>query len=148
MDDRREVEYLLYEYARRVDAGDFRGVGALFEQATFRTETPDGIAVLEGAVEVTEGMQAMVRVQHDETPGTRHLVTNVTVSVDGDTASASSSFTVMQAVDGELRPVVVGRYEDRFERGPAAWRFTDRLVRTDLVGDVSRHLRANPFDQR
>lgn len=148
MDDRRAVEDLLYEYARRVDAGDFPGVGSLFEDATFRSETREGTVTLEGASAVAEAMTAMVRVGGDGTPGTRHLVTNVSVGIDGDTATASSYFTVMHAAEGDLRAVVAGRYDDRFERTPTGWRFTDRLVSTDLLGDVSRHLRTNPLDPR
>lgn len=144
-DDRHAVESLLYEYARRVDAVDFDGVGALFAHATFRSETGDGIATLTGPDEVADTMRSMVQVGDDGTPGTKHLVTNVTVEVDGDTATASSYFTVLQAGGAELRAIVAGRYEDGFERAADGWRFADRLVRTDLVGDVSRHLRENPF---
>lgn len=144
-DDRRAVESLLYEYARRVDAGDFGGVGELFADATFRSATADGIIALTGAEEVAATMRSMVRVGDDGTPGTKHAVTNVTVTVDGDSAAASSYFTVLQAIEGTIEPVVAGRYEDRFVRGDDGWRFADRLVRTDLVGDVSRHLRVDPF---
>jgi hypothetical protein len=37
--------------------------------------------------------------------------------------------------------IASGRYHDRFERREARWRFAERRVRVDLVGDVSRHLR-------
>lgn len=144
-DDRHAVESLLYEYARRVDAGDFDGVGELFAHATFRSETGEGIATLTGCDEVTDTMRSMVRVGDDGTPGTKHLVTNVTVEIHADTATASSYFTVLHAAGGELRTIVTGRYDDDFERARSGWRFADRLVRTDLVGDVSRHLRENPF---
>lgn len=144
-DDRHAVESLLHEYARRVDAGDFDGVGELFAHATFRSETGEGTATLTGRDEVADTMRSMVRVGDDGTPGTKHIVTNITVEVDGDTATASSYFTVLQAAGGELRSIVAGRYDDRFERAAGEWRFADRLVRTDLVGDVSRHLRENPF---
>jgi hypothetical protein len=43
--------------------------------------------------------------------------------------------------DLALQPIVSGRYQDVFERGDGQWRFVHRRVRTDLVGDVSRHLR-------
>lgn len=144
-DDRHAVESLLYEYARRVDAGDFDGVGELFAHATFRSETGEGTVALTGRDEVADTMRSTVRVGDDGTPGTKHLVTNITVEVDRDTATASSYFTVLQAAGGELGAVVAGRYDDSFERARDGWRFADRLVRTDLVGDVSRHLRENPF---
>lgn len=140
-DDRAAIEALLFEYARRVDAGDFDGVGALFERGALRA----GDSVLRGA-EVADVMRAMVRVGGDGTPGTKHVVTNVTVVVDGATATADSYFTVLQALPGAgIQPIVAGRYADRFERSDDAWHFSERVVHTDLVGDVSGHLTTDPF---
>ncbi|MFI9306928.1 nuclear transport factor 2 family protein [Streptomyces triculaminicus] len=39
------------------------------------------------------------------------------------------------------QPIAGGRYHDRFERHDGQWRFVERRVRINLVGDVSRHLR-------
>jgi hypothetical protein len=48
----------------------------------------------------------------------------------------------MQAVPGlALQTIVSGRYHDRFERRDGQWRFVERRVHTELVGDLSRHLR-------
>ena len=41
-----------------------------------------------------------------------------------------------------LQAILCGRYHDAFERVGGAWRFADRLILPDLVGDLSRHLRA------
>jgi hypothetical protein len=58
------------------------------------------------------------------------------------TAASRCYFTALQALpDLALQPIVSGRYHDRFERRDGQWRFVERRVRTDLVGDVSRHLR-------
>jgi hypothetical protein len=46
-----------------------------------------------------------------------------------------------------LQPIVSGRYHDSFERRDGRWRFAERRVRTDLVGDVSRHLRDSAADR-
>jgi hypothetical protein len=48
--------------------------------------------------------------------------------------------------DLPLQPIAAGRYHDRFAFGDGRWRFAERRVFVDLVGDVSRHLRAS--DQR
>jgi len=39
-----------------------------------------------------------------------------------------------------LQAILCGRYHDAFERVGGAWRFADRLILPDLVGDLSRHL--------
>jgi hypothetical protein len=41
----------------------------------------------------------------------------VTVKVDGTTATARSSFTVLQLIKKRFQPIVAGNYLDRFERG-------------------------------
>ena len=86
-------------------------------------------------------------VYDDGTPRTKHVTTNLAIDVDEEagTAVSRSYFTVLQALpDMALQPIVSGRYYDRFERHEGQWRFVERRVQTDLVGDVSRHLRRSP----
>jgi 3-phenylpropionate/cinnamic acid dioxygenase small subunit len=81
----------------------------------------------------------------DGTPRTRHVTTNLIIEADEDagTAASRSYFTVFQQVgDFPLQAVASGRYRDRFERRDGAWRFASREVSTDLVGDVSHHVKA------
>jgi 3-phenylpropionate/cinnamic acid dioxygenase small subunit len=89
-------------------------------------------------------------VYDDGTPRTKHVTTNVAIEIDEEagTAVSRSYFTALQALpDLALQPIVSGRYQDRFERRDGRWRFVERRVRTDLVGDVSRHLREAPADR-
>ncbi len=89
-------------------------------------------------------------VYDDGTPRTKHVTTNVAIEVDEEegTAVSRSYFTALQALpDLALQPIVSGRYQDRFERRDGQWRFVERRVRTDLVGDVSRHLRQAAADR-
>ena len=86
----------------------------------------------------------------DGTPRTKHVTTNLAIDVDEDagTAVSRSYFTVLQAPpDLPLQPIVSGRYFDRFERHNGHWRLVERRVRTDLLGDVSHHLRRSSTDQ-
>jgi hypothetical protein len=131
---------LIATYAEFVDSGDFAGVGALLAEATFTGSS--------GTVRGRDGVERMLRenviVYEDGTPRTRHITTNVIIEVDEEagTAAARSYFVVLQALsDQSLQPIASGRYEDRFERRDGEWCFVERRVRTDLVGDVSRHLR-------
>jgi 3-phenylpropionate/cinnamic acid dioxygenase small subunit len=90
-----------------------------------------------------------VIVYDDRTPRTKHITTNLAIEVDeeGGTAMSRSYFTALQALpDLALQPIVSGRYYDRFERRNGQWRFVERRVRTDLVGDVSRHLHRSASD--
>jgi 3-phenylpropionate/cinnamic acid dioxygenase small subunit len=140
-EDVQAITALLHEYAYRLDAGDIDGVVAMFEHARLGAVGRDGWATYPDGV---RAQYAPVALHSDGTPGTMHLITNVTVTVAPDRATASSRsyFTVLQAVGGApYQPIVGGAYHDRFERVDGAWRFTERVFEPRLVGDLSRHLR-------
>jgi 3-phenylpropionate/cinnamic acid dioxygenase small subunit len=136
------ITRLVYTYAERLDAGDLTGMAALFEHATFRSESPAGISTLTGSREVHDGFAGSVR-RDDGTPATKHVTTNLIVeeSDDGGRASARSVFTVLQAKPAlPLQVILAGSYRDEFVRTGEGWRFADRLVRIELVGDLREHL--------
>ena len=137
MRDADAIAALIYTYAERVDAGDLDGMAALFAHATYRSQ----VAEYSGSTELAAVMKRRIRL-HDGVPRTKHVTTNLMINVDGDTATARSYFTVLQATSAlPLQPIVAGRYHDRFVRAAGAWRFADRLVLIDLPGDLSQHLR-------
>jgi 3-phenylpropionate/cinnamic acid dioxygenase small subunit len=142
VDDVTAITALIHEYAERLDTGDLDGVAALFEHATWGS--PGRGESLRGAAQVRRGYDGVI-LHEDGTPSTKHVISNVTVDVDdgADTAGARSYFTVLQArPDLPLQPIIAGRYHDRFERVDGRWRFAERVIIPDLIGDLSRHLRA------
>jgi 3-phenylpropionate/cinnamic acid dioxygenase small subunit len=143
------IHRLIYRYAELLDAGDFAGVGALFADATYRAEvSPGKIHRHEGAAEVQALLERLVITYHDGTPRTKHVMTNMVVDVDGGVATSRTYFTVFQSVppDLPLQPVIAGRYHDAFDVGPdGRWRFVDRMIYSDLFGEMTRHVRG--FDR-
>jgi 3-phenylpropionate/cinnamic acid dioxygenase small subunit len=146
--DRSDITDLLYRYAELIDDGDFDGVGELLARASFggpdtpRVTGAAPIARLFAATTRRFPEQATGRHRADlGTPRTRHLVLNASVEIDGDTASARSTFCVVQATDRvPLQPIVVGRYYDRFARDPKGWYFTERIADVEMMGETSDHL--------
>ena len=146
--DRSEITDLLYRYAELIDDGDFDGVGELLARASFGgPDTPrvSGAAPIAGLFAATTRrfpVQGRGRHRADlGTPRTRHLVLNPIVEIDGDTASARSTFCVVQATDRvPLQPIVVGRYYYRFARDPQGWYFTERIADVEMMGETSDHL--------
>ena len=141
----RAIENLIAAYAERVDDGEFAAAGKLLEHATFTGAAGSA----SGSDVIEEMLRDNVIVYEDGTPRTKHVVTNIAIDVDAETgtASARSYFTVLQALpDLPLQPIISGRYLDRFERHDGQWRFAERRVQTDLLGDVSRHLRRPASD--
>jgi 3-phenylpropionate/cinnamic acid dioxygenase small subunit len=114
-------------------------VGAVFSGASGRSAATG--AVLRTPAEIRAVYERIVL--HEGTPRTRHLMNNLVIEMDdgADVATGRCSYTVLQAVEpGEpIQIVVVGRYEDRYRRGPDGWYLTDRLFHVDLDGDQSRH---------
>lgn len=141
-DDRAAIAALIYGYAERIDAGDLDGVAAYFAQAVYRSDKGGRYV---GAAAVREVLGALVKLHDDGTPRTKHVTTNLVVDVAParDAATARSYFTVLQATAAiPLQPIVAGRYHDAFVREGGIWRFADRLIHMDLVGNLSDHLRS------
>lgn len=138
-EDGAAIEALVFGYAERIDTGDFAAVGELFRDASYRSS---GGGEYRGADAVREVLKGLVRL-YDGVPRTRHVTTNLVIEIDDSraTAQARSYFTVLQATDDlPLQIIAAGRYHDRFERVEGVWRFADRLIHLDLLGDLSRHL--------
>jgi 3-phenylpropionate/cinnamic acid dioxygenase small subunit len=136
----RAIENLIASYAELVDDGDFAGVGMLLADATFT----GGAGSVSGRAAIEELLRESLIVYEDGMPRTKHVTTNIAIEVDEEagTAVSRSYFTVLQALpDLALQPIVSGRYQDRFACRDGRWCFVERRVRTDLLGDVSRHLR-------
>ena len=141
----RAIGNLITTYAELVDEGDFAGLGTLLVG-----DNPSSARYVEMKVEecgpaaIEKMFRDTVIVYDDGTPRTKHVTTNIAIEVDEEagTAVSRSYFTALQALPGlALQPIASGRYHDRFERRDGQWRFAERRVRVDLVGDVSRHLR-------
>jgi 3-phenylpropionate/cinnamic acid dioxygenase small subunit len=136
----RAIENLIASYAELVDDGDFAGVGILLVDATFTI----GAGSVRGGDAIEKMLRDNLIIYEDGTPRTKHVTTNVAIEVDEEagTAVSRSYFTALQALPNlALQPIASGRYHDRFERRDGQWRFVERHVQTDLLGDVSRHLR-------
>jgi len=142
MDDYRQIENLIYRYAEHIDRGELEAVAELFREGEIVSSAPE--ARFAGYDEVLGLYRASCRIYPDTgTPKTRHLTTNVRITVadDGATARAHSYYSVLQATaDLPLQPIIAGHYEDDFRRSGGGWQFARREMFVDLLGDCSAHL--------
>lgn len=135
------ISNLVYEYARRLDSGDFEGVAELFRTGSIHTAQ----GTMEGYDAVLAMYRTSTRLYPDGTPRTMHITSNLQIEVSGLEACCQSYFTVMQGLeDFPLQPIISGRYEDLMQCENGAWRFHQRSIQPTLLGDLSRHLL---FDQ-
>jgi hypothetical protein len=137
----------LADYAERIDAGDFDGVGQLFADATI--VDPSGAVIASGSDQVAALFRATTRRFEDGTPRTKRVTTNAIVERDNRDerkAEVRSCFVVFQHTAGSLQPIVAGRYTDQLELREGAWRFRSRQMRPQLFGDASNHLLFDPSE--
>ena len=140
-DSHDQIKKLLYTYAERIDLGDFEGVADLFDHAVITT--PGAKAGPGGRRAALEMYTRSTRLYDDGTPKTKHVTTNAIIEVDeaNNFATSRSYFTVFQALqDFPLQAIIAGRYHDKFERNKGQWRFSERMMLPELMGDLSRHL--------
>ena len=138
---RDDIAALIFTYAERIDAGDLDGVAALFRDATYRSRQGGSY---EGSAAVRAVLAQKVILYADGTPRTKHVTSNLIVEVDASVACRTVKYerAVALAPDAlPLQAIVAGRYHDRFVRDGDAWRFVERLIFVDLVGNLSQHLR-------
>ena len=130
----REVIALIQRYADCIDRGDLDGLAELFSSAVLRSPRGDAHGVAE-----VRALYDSVILGDDGSPGTHHVVfdTEVVVEAGGAIATAKSYVTVVQ---GGMA-ILSGRYHDRFVVDDGAWRFDERIVYLDLIGDLRSHLR-------
>ena len=140
------ITTLMHRYAECIDRADFAGLGALFAHGRIRSSSGPATSGWSGD-EVRAFYAQTNRVHADGTLRTRHLNTNHLVDIDeaAGVATVRSAYVVFQATAKlPFQPIVGGRYEDRFERVAGAWRWSERLIHVDQVGDVSEHLNLDP----
>lgn len=139
------IPALLCCYADSIDAGRFADAAALFDEG----ELVIGERTLRGREAITAFWTKVIRLYEDGTPRSRHLVSNISISLDaqGLVAACSSQWTLLhQPVPGRAPQLLAtGRYEDKLILRDGCWRFAQRrYAGIDMAGDLSAHLTRPP----
>jgi hypothetical protein len=142
-DDVEEIRRLVHSYAELFDEGLFDEAVSLFKTARVRVSGADQEFHREAARSILTDLVQL----HDGIPKTKHVTTNVIVDLHPGaiTATARSYYTALQALPNfPLQLILAGRWHDKLEKVDGKWRFSERVIHPDLVGDISRHLKAAP----
>ena len=118
--DKQEIHDHLMRYARGVDRCDAALMRSIFHE--------DGTAFGGSAWEFCEHF---VPANRADTTFTVHMLGNILVELDGDTAYSEAYFVTYVGRDEETRELVdafCGRYVDRWERRDGQWGVTKRDV--------------------
>ena len=141
------ISNLLYRYADLFDAGRLEEAARLFNRGCINVGGHD----IFGETTIANFWRSFVILYDDGTPRTRHLVSNpqIIVSDDGQTATCTSQWTVLQQMDDTPLSIIgTGRYQDEFALTGGAWHFTRRTYgKVDFWGDTSNHLTKQPLPE-
>jgi hypothetical protein len=127
LEDKEAIRELFSEYCFRMDEFRFTELGELF------TEDGEWIAPYARARGPAEIAALMARNIPAE-PRRKHYIMNSLIQLDGDRATARTSYLViLQAAGAGLVPSVAGTYMDALMRTPDGWRFRERCLVHDLA---------------
>lgn len=125
VEEKDTIRELLAEYCFRLDNGRFDEMAALFGEAG-TWETAFGAAT--GRAAIAE-LARNIRARATETrPRGIHLVTNISITLGGDTARVRSNWTVVQNSPDGPKIGSGGAYYDELVKEGGQWRFQHRKI--------------------
>jgi uncharacterized protein (TIGR02246 family) len=131
LEDLAEIERLFYEYRRHLDARDMHAYSRLFaSDGEWSGRTGSAVG--------PDAIQAMLEANlspNPPAPGATgwHIVSNPLIDLDGDRATASTTWAVIRRQPGDTPAMVLlGHYDDVLEREHGRWRFKRRHAHIDI----------------
>jgi ketosteroid isomerase-like protein len=130
LDDQDAIWRLFMTYKQHLDQRDFKSYASLF---TDDAEWVGNLGKVVGPEQIEQLLKATLELCDDDRQRTYHLVLNPEIDVDGDTATARSTWGYVTR-DERDAPVLLmlGRYLDQLRRTPQGWRFSRRVAYSDI----------------
>ena len=135
LEDREQIRELLAEYIRCLDTRDHATYSQLFAQdgeLTFAQGHAIGPKAIRALMEDGERKADPSRIA--AMAGSVHLLTDLSIHLDGDQATAHSRWTLIVRRDGGPVVSASGHYSDLLVRENGAWKFKKREIVADLFG--------------
>ena len=127
LEDQAEIQRLLIDYGRLLDARDWRGFSLLFAD---KGQWVGGFGTATGPAEIEAMMVKMIGTR----PGANyHLLSNFEIDVHGDSATAWSRWSFI-GVTADNKPAILfgGHYIDSLVREHGHWRIARREAPADV----------------
>jgi 3-phenylpropionate/cinnamic acid dioxygenase small subunit len=116
------IQQVLYHYAYALDARDYDALDDVFS-ADAKLHTSGGTLMAPAQY------KAMCATELPKLDATHHMVTNASVTVDGDHASSRAYFQaqhVKRSLEPDSQLLMAGWVDDEFERRAEGWRIVER----------------------
>ena len=127
LEDREQIRELYARYAYTIDHGPYdEWVGCFTEDGVFDSPRLGRHAGRQGLLRFTA-------IYNESNGGAqvRHMMTNVTFKVSGDTATGGCYLTYYHCKGGKATLDAIGRYEDELRKIDGNWLFARRRVFID-----------------
>jgi 3-phenylpropionate/cinnamic acid dioxygenase small subunit len=125
LEEKEAIREVLAEYCFRLDDGRFAEMAALFtENGTW--DTAFGRAT--GRAVIAELARDLRERSGDQRPRAAHLVTNISIALDGASAKVRSNWTVVQNSADGPKIGSGGAYHDELVKEHGLWLFRYRKI--------------------
>jgi ketosteroid isomerase-like protein len=124
VEDHIAIEQLYVAYNHRIDFGTAEEWAACFtDDATFNSGYSEEVG--------HDALLAFFAATKEMVPDIRHIITNVLIEGDGDTACGSAYIEATTGAGGDRTALTTGRYQDELVKTADGWRFSVRKMLPD-----------------
>ena len=137
--DRMELEKLVTDYATAVDTKNFDEFNTLFTKDAHIDYT--AVGVIAGSLEeIIHYLESAL----DHFPNYQHLISNISLTLDGDTASGKvMCFNPMQTEDDQV--FFLGMwYQDTYQKINGKWFISSRVEESSWAHNVPSYINTKP----
>lgn len=135
-----DIQNTIYRYPFLLDSGRFEELGELFADAM--VYSGDTVLADRDPLAYANTFREWLQLYDDGLPRTRHMLANVMIEPQAaaDEVVVRSYVMVFQQTGAlPLQPIIGGDYRDTLRKVDGRWRFVERRMGNDLVGDLSAH---------
>ncbi len=134
LEDKEQIAQLLIDYGRHLDSRDLAAYAALFATDG---EWVGGFGTVKGRANIQAFMEESLGAGPNR-GGSYHIMSNVVITVKGDSATAWSRWTFVTPGERGATIAQAGRYDDTLVRENGAWKFKRRVASNDTAPPGSR----------
>ena len=134
LEDKEQITQLLIDYGRHLDGRDLSAYAALFATDG---EWVGGFGKVAGRANTQAFMEKSLGTGPNR-GNSYHVMSNFTISVKGDTATAWSRWTFVTPGASGATIAQAGRYDDTLVRESGAWKFKRRVASNDTAPPAAR----------
>jgi uncharacterized protein (TIGR02246 family) len=134
LEDKDQIAQVLIDYGRHLDSRDLAAYASLFAADG---EWVGGFGTVKGRSNIQAFMEKSLGTGPNRN-NSYHVMSNFTIMVKGDTATAWSRWTFVTPGERGATIAQAGRYDDTFVRENGTWKFKRRVASNDTAPPAAK----------